>query len=223
VTAADGYARDVAEFLDAWDAAPAHRAGYRDVISSQKTGEDGRKLRASTLRKVLAERADLAEKLAEMTQCRDAAVRLAEREHVEIEFDLDGNLRDGLVGIAEWEHPGEPDHAPDWLIDAVVRVVRPKLARLTERCDGALGLIDASAGMFGATREQLLAADEEHPTPELIEVGRKVRDQITAWLAEHDTEATNGANPDVCRDCYGRGDDFEGGACGRCRGTGAAA
>lgn len=31
------------------------------------------------------------------------------------------------------------------------------------------------------------------------------------------------ANPDVCRDCYGRGDDFEGGTCGRCRGTGGAA
>lgn len=128
-----------------------------------------------------------AEKLAEMTRCRDAAIRYAEREHVEIEFDLDGNLRDGLAGITEWEHAGEPDHSPDWLIDAVVRVVRPELARLTEQRDAALSLIDASAGMFGATREQLIAADEEHPTPELVEVGRRVRDQITAWLAEHDT------------------------------------
>lgn len=55
MTAADGYAREVAEFLDVWDAAPAHRTGYRDVISSQKTGGDGRKLRATTLRGLLAE------------------------------------------------------------------------------------------------------------------------------------------------------------------------
>ena len=187
MTAAAGYAREVAEFLDVWDAAPAHRTGYRDVISSQKSGEDGRKLRASALRGLLAEVERLSRDLAEMTGCRDAAIRYAEREHVEIEFDLDGNLRDGLVGIAEWEHAGEPDHSPDWLIDAVVRVVRPELARLTEQRDAALSLIDASAGMFGATREQLIAADEEHPTPELVEVGRRVRDQITAWLAEHDT------------------------------------
>ena len=46
---------EVEEFLDVWDAAPVHRARYRDVISSQKSGEDGRKLRASTLRELLAE------------------------------------------------------------------------------------------------------------------------------------------------------------------------
>lgn len=46
---------EIKEFLDVWDAAPAHRTGYRDVISSQKSGEDGRKLRATTLRRLLAE------------------------------------------------------------------------------------------------------------------------------------------------------------------------
>lgn len=30
-------------------------------------------------------------------------------------------------------------------------------------------------------------------------------------------------DPDTCPDCYGRGDDFEGGTCGRCNGTGGAA
>lgn len=73
--------------------------------------------------------------LDEMTLCRDNALRAAAREDVEIEFDLDGGLRDGLAGLAEWDHPGEPDQAPDWLIDAVVRVVRPELARLTEQRD----------------------------------------------------------------------------------------
>lgn len=73
--------------------------------------------------------------LDEITLCRDNAIRAAERTDQPIEFHLDEQLRDGLAGIAEWEHPGEPDQAPDWLIDAIVRVVRPELARLTEQRD----------------------------------------------------------------------------------------
>lgn len=48
---------EIEEFLDVWDAAPAHRTRYRDVISSQKSGdpEGGRKLRATTLREMVAE------------------------------------------------------------------------------------------------------------------------------------------------------------------------
>jgi len=79
--------------------------------------------------------ASLVAALDEMTRCRDNAVRAAEREDVPIEFDLEGNLRDGLAGIAEWRESAEPDQAPDWLIDAVVRVVRPELARLTQERD----------------------------------------------------------------------------------------
>ena len=52
---ADQQLTEVEQVLDVWDAAPAHRAGYRDVISSQKSGEDGRKLRATTLRALLTE------------------------------------------------------------------------------------------------------------------------------------------------------------------------
>lgn len=54
---ADARLAEVEQFLDVWDVAPAHRAQYRDVISSQKSGdpEGGRKLRATTLRDLLAE------------------------------------------------------------------------------------------------------------------------------------------------------------------------
>jgi hypothetical protein len=54
---ADARLAEVEQFLDVWDAAPVHRARYRDVISSQKSGdpEGGRKLRATTLRDLLAE------------------------------------------------------------------------------------------------------------------------------------------------------------------------
>ena len=72
----------------------------------------------------------LRDDLAEMTRCRDAAVRLAEREDTAIEFHLEDRLRDGLVGMASWPGP-VPDHPPDWLILAVARIVRPELARLT--------------------------------------------------------------------------------------------
>ncbi len=251
---------EVEEFLDVWDAAPAHRARYRDVISSQKSGEDGRKLRATALRELVAEvqrlralldatnaaldtanrrfqaaegalsqaqaspvtwtapddrrlaeirsrdalkgggaagatmtqadadRRTLLRLLAEMTLCRDNAVRHAEREDVEIEFHLDEQLRDGLAGVAEWLDSPEPDHAPDWLIDAVVRVVRPELARLTEQRDAFAGALNAATSQFGLTFQQLADADEDKPTPELIEAGRKVRGQICDWLAEYDTE-----------------------------------
>lgn len=53
----DRHLDEIEGFLDVWDAAPVHRTRYRDVISSQKSGdlEGGRKLRATTLRGLLAE------------------------------------------------------------------------------------------------------------------------------------------------------------------------
>jgi|GEM_PF-4761796 len=88
---ADARLAEVEEFLDVWDAAPVHRARYRDVISSQKSGdpEGGRKLRATTLRDLLAEvrrlraeRNEIARALADRTDERDATeaerARLAE-------------------------------------------------------------------------------------------------------------------------------------------------
>jgi len=53
----DARLAEVEQFLDVWDAAPVHRTQYRDVISSQKSGdpEGGRKLRATALRELLAE------------------------------------------------------------------------------------------------------------------------------------------------------------------------
>lgn len=142
-TPLDARLAEVEEFLDVWDAAPAHRTRYRDVISSQKSGdpEGGRKLRATALRDLVAEAKQLHADLAEMTRCRDNAVRAIDRMDVAIEFHLDEALADGLVGIAEWNEP-EPDHAPKWLIDAVVRVVRPELARLTEQRDQLSAEVD---------------------------------------------------------------------------------
>lgn len=114
----------VAEEVE-WYVLTVQRKGRLTPHEARKRAE---KERDEALERV----ADLEAQLAEMTRCRDAAIRLAEREDTGIEFHLDDALRDGLAGIAEWEHAGEPDQAPDWLIDAVVRIVRPELARLTE-------------------------------------------------------------------------------------------
>lgn len=224
---------EIEEFLDVWDTAPAHRTRYRDVISSQKSGEDGRKLRATTLRALLAEirrlrgeneqlsdleaaatrrielqaerdravarwhdehqRAETAEAaLAEMTLCRDNAIRAAERADQPIEFHLDEQLRDGLAGIAEWEHPGEPDQAPDWLIDAVVRVVRPELARLASKLAAAESGLSNAMGAW-ENEAEALEAERDELRARIGNARSEIRTQ--------DTAATIARNPgfsDVC-------------------------
>lgn len=119
-----------------------HLAAIRDRDKALYSSRSARDL-------VHQDRHILLQLLDEMTLCRDNAIRAAQREDTAIEFHLEDRLRDGLAGIAEWEHPGEPDQAPDWLIDAVVRVVRPELARLTEQRDrlhDALSEVLASGG-----------------------------------------------------------------------------
>lgn len=167
MTAADSYAREVAEFLDVWDAAPAHRTGYRDAISSQKTGEDGRKLRASALRGLLAARADLAEKLA-------AATRTV------------ASLTAGTDAVAGVHH----------------------CAMCGERCYWQ----ECPTGGWWA-----------HEIPSGGDHDAVAGQPCQPGTDDHCEPPGSGddANPDVCRDCYGRGDDFEDGTCGRCRGTGA--
>lgn len=74
--------------------------------------------------------------LAEMTRLRDNALRALHHGDVEIDVHLDELLADGLHGLAEWDT--EPsDQAPDWLINAVVALVRPVLAKATEQRDQA--------------------------------------------------------------------------------------
>lgn len=78
MTTPEQHLAEVEEFLDVWDAAPAHRARYRDVISSQKSGEDGRKLRATTLRGLLAEVRRLRAENEQLSDLDDAATRRSE-------------------------------------------------------------------------------------------------------------------------------------------------
>jgi len=86
----DARLAEVEQFLDVWDAAPVHRTQYRDVISSQKSGDPdgGRKLRATALRELLAEvrrlRGELGEALGRLATLKDAldAQALAERQRL---------------------------------------------------------------------------------------------------------------------------------------------
>jgi len=85
---------------------------------------------------LLGEVERLSTELIEMTRCRDAAIRQANRDDTNIEYDLDGRLRDAIAATnAEWDTADLS--APDWLIDAIVAEVRPELARLTVRLDNA--------------------------------------------------------------------------------------
>ncbi|OPC84164.1 hypothetical protein B4N89_27450 [Embleya scabrispora] len=59
------------------------------------------------------------------------AQRIAHRDDYDLDVDLPGVIGDGLCGI-DWD--GD-DHPPQWLVDRVVGIVRPHLARATERAE----------------------------------------------------------------------------------------
>jgi hypothetical protein len=70
--------------------------------------------------------------LAEMTRCRDAAIRQARRDDIDVEPHLDDLFADGLY---EWPDQPQPDAAPASLVNTCVALIRPVLAKLTEQRD----------------------------------------------------------------------------------------
>lgn len=82
----------------------------------------------------------LERELAEMTQCRDAAVRQGERAEVNLDFDLEEAAYSAVEAMNyDWEYTdGLP---PTELVNSIVAHVRPDLARLTERLKQAYTLL----------------------------------------------------------------------------------
>ncbi len=77
--------------------------------------------------------------LAEAIACRDAALRQAAHVDQPIDVALEDLIGDGLTTLGvEWEESdGPPDTPPDWLVAAVVGLVRPVLAAETARREQA--------------------------------------------------------------------------------------
>lgn len=84
-----------------------------------------RRLEEAAHRQTLAERDDAEHRVA-------LAQRLARRDDYDLDVDLPGVIGDGLCGAADWDGDDRP---PRWLVDRVVEVVGPYLARATERAE----------------------------------------------------------------------------------------
>jgi hypothetical protein len=94
-------------------------------------------VRDAVLAVVRPELDQLRASLAEMTRCRDAAIRQARRDDIDVEPHLDDLFADGLHGLYEWTDQPQPDAAPDLLVNTCVALIRPVLAKLTEQRDQA--------------------------------------------------------------------------------------
>jgi hypothetical protein len=101
-----------------------------------------------------AEIARLRADLAEMTACRDAALRQAQHADQSLgEVDLAGLVGDGLAALGrEWDSV-PPDTPPGWLIDAVVGLVRPVVAHAVKRAEQAEAELAQWRHVFGGTAE----------------------------------------------------------------------
>ncbi|MFE3202160.1 hypothetical protein [Embleya sp. NPDC059237] len=84
-----------------------------------------RRLEEAAHRQTVAERDDAEHRVA-------LAQRLARRDDYDLDVDLEGIVGDGLCGAADWDGDDRP---PQWLVDRVVEIVRPHLARATERAE----------------------------------------------------------------------------------------
>jgi hypothetical protein len=94
------------------------------------------------------------------------------------DVDLEDLIGDGLTALGwEWEGGPRPATPPQDLIDAVVALVRPTVARLTEERDGLLRKTDGQAKIIEALRDSDRAYGEE-----LV----RLRDEI-ARLTEENT------------------------------------
>lgn len=118
-----------------------------DVLSEENL--DAHRVSASiqaAIRLLLAGRDKARADLKEMTGCRDAAMRYADRQHVPVELDdeidIDGEflserIADRLSCVGwEWESDRDLERA----VADVMSVVRPHLARLADRAQAARAL-----------------------------------------------------------------------------------
>ncbi|MFI1580054.1 hypothetical protein [Embleya sp. NPDC020630] len=79
-------------------------------------------------------------KLADAERRVALAQRLARRDDHDLDIDLEGLVGDGLCGAADWDGDDRP---PQWLVDRVVEIVRPHLARALEHAAGLVETVDA--------------------------------------------------------------------------------
>lgn len=118
----------------------------------------------------------------EAFRCRDAAQRALYRDDIDTDVHLPDLIGDGLHGLAEWDT--EPsDQAPEWLINAIVDLVRPVLAKVTDERDRArriaVTLEQETARLEDEAAEQRAAQD---PTLRCLLVkAAEDRDLYVGW------------------------------------------
>src|SRR5207248_4542559 len=103
----------------------------------EKTGVTIYQEQRDELDQARARIAEVEAQLAEMTRCRDSALRALCRDDVETDPHLPDLFADGLRGLYEWDDQPEPDQAPQELVDRCVQIVRPAFGKLTQQHDKA--------------------------------------------------------------------------------------
>lgn len=209
-------------FLDARDAALAHvpRIGPGVITGWPRTEDDADgefELTAADLRATLAALGNARGRVAELTVESDRLFILystekTRREQFSDAFDEVRADRDRLAKErAGWRSIAGADEVEADRDAAVARAVR--LAARVDQLETLLGQILARFDTKG------------HPGYAAIRTAWIRAELVAMWrkVAKGRDAGENGDEADSlgrCRDCYGRGDDFEGGTCPACGGTG---
>jgi hypothetical protein len=129
--------------------------------------------------------------LAEMTRCRDNALRALYRDDVETDPHLPDLFADGLHGLYDWEQEPEPDSAPQDLVDRCVQIMQPAFGKLTQQRDAFLIQRDNLRNMVLAECDSI-----EAEVPGQCEVASRIRGAVDAWH-EYTAMTARMVQPDV--------------------------
>lgn len=119
--------------------------------------------------------------LEDMAGCRDQALRMLHRDDYRTPVDLREEVEEGLYGIAEWDEThGDPEAAPDWLVNAVMGAVHEHYARAIERADKA----DAELAQLRAKNDNLVRQVVDNAKRDVARISGRAL--AAAWEALRD-------------------------------------
>jgi hypothetical protein len=111
--------------------------GLDDSCGAERAGEWADHILDWVMEEVGPEVERLRTDLAEMTACRDNALRQAAHANQSIHVDLEGDITDAIAAM-DWEWPSTGDNSPpEELVTTIVATVRPIVAHAVKRAEQA--------------------------------------------------------------------------------------